>query len=74
MKITTRKRIHDIGLRSRFAVRLTSYSRVICDDSRKVLSYKITRVMTVTLRSKDTKWLRIQILKPDHMFVIQLGH
>ena len=73
MKTTTRKRIHDIDS-SRLAVRLSSCSPVICDDSRKAFSYKMTGVMTATLRNKDTKWLRIQILKPEHMFVIRLGH
>ena len=66
--------IHDTDSRSRLAVKLSRYSRVICDDSRDVPSYKMTRAMTATLRNKDTKWLRIQILKPDHMFETQLAH
>lgn len=66
--------IHDIDSRSRLAVKLSRYSRVICDDSREVPSYQITRAMTATLSNKDTRWLRIQILKPDYMFEIQLGH
>lgn len=66
--------IHDIDSRSRLAVKWSRYSRVICDDSREVISYQMTRAMTATLSNKDTRWLRIQILKPDYMFEIQLGH
>lgn len=66
--------IHDIDSRSRLAVNLSRYSRVIYDHSREVSSYQMTRAMTATLSNKDTRWLRIQILKPDYMFEIQLGH